>query len=62
MRAREYRLLERCIEEGLHRGHIRAYKHTDAPTEEQLLDSLETSILNEISEWFAFAPDEDCEQ
>ena len=62
MKPREYRLLERCIEEGLQRGYRRAYKHSDSPTEEQILDSLETNILGEIAEWFAFAPDEDCEQ
>ena len=62
MRAREYRLLERCIEEGLQRGYRRAFKHTESPTEDALLDALQCNVLGEISEWFAFAPDEDCEQ
>lgn len=62
MKPREYRLLERCIEEGLMSGYRRAFKHTDSPTEEHLLDVQETSIMGEINEYFSFAPDEDCEQ
>ncbi len=59
MKPREYRLFTECLEAGLRRGYRRAFKHTDAPTEEQLLESLHTNVLGEVSEWFAFAPDED---
>lgn len=62
MRAREYRLLERCIEEGLQRGYRRAFKHTESPTEDALLDALQRNVLGEIAEAFSFATDEDCEQ
>ena len=59
MRPREYRLFTECLEIGLRRGYRRAFKHTDIPSEEQLLESLHTNVMGEVSEWFAFAPDED---
>lgn len=62
MRAREYQLLERCVDEGLQRGYRRAFKHTESPTEDALLDALQCNVLGEINEWFSFPPDEDCEQ
>ncbi len=59
MKPREYRLFAECLENGLRRGYRRAHKYCDNPTEEQLLESLHTNVLGEVSEWFAFAPDED---
>lgn len=61
MQPREYRLFTECLENGLRRGYRRAFKHTDTPTEEQLLESLHTNVLGEVHEFFAFAPDEDAE-
>ena len=61
MKPREYRLFTECLENGLRRGYRRAYKHTDQPSEEQLLESLHTNVMGEISEFFAFQPDEDAQ-
>ena len=61
MKPREYRLFTECLENGLRRGYRRAYKYTDHPSEEQLLESLHTNVMGEVSEFFAFTPDEDCE-
>lgn len=61
MKAREYRLFSECLEAGLRRGYRRAYKYTDHPSEEQLLESLHTNVMGEVSEFFSFAPDEDVE-
>jgi hypothetical protein len=47
-------VLEMCIENGLSRGIRRAYKHTDEPSEEQMLDVMGQSIMEEICEWFEF--------
>jgi len=47
-------VLEMCIENGLARGIRRAYKHTDEPSEEHMLDVMEKAIMEEISEWFEF--------
>ena len=61
MRPREYRLFTECLETGLRRGYRRAHKYCDNPSEEQLLESLQTNVLGEVSERFAFAPDEDAQ-
>ena len=61
MKPREYRLMQDCLENGLRRGYRRAFKHTDAPSEDQILESLQTNVMGEIIEFFAFAPDEDAE-
>jgi predicted Zn-dependent protease with MMP-like domain len=54
MKPDTYRLLERCIEDGLSRGYHRAHKHNDDPTEEQLKDAMANAIMHEIAEWFRF--------
>ncbi len=61
MKPREYRLMQDCLENGLRRGYRRAFKHTDCPSEDQILESLQTNVMGEIIEFFAFAPDEDAE-
>ena len=61
MRPREYRLMQDCLENGLRRGYRRALKHTDCPSEDQILESLQTNVMGEIIQFFAFAPDEDAE-
>ena len=66
MKAKEYSVLLRAVEEGVQRGWNRAHKHTDKPTEDQMIEAMETNIMNEICEWFDFAePEEDtleCEE
>lgn len=47
-----YKLLDRCIEDGVRLGVARAYKHTETPTQDQLYEALESAIMNEICEWF----------
>ena len=61
MKPREYRLFTECLENGLRRGYRRAHKYGDNPSEEQLLESLHTNVLGEVSEYFAFSPDEDAQ-
>jgi hypothetical protein len=55
MTPNHYKLLERCIEEGLVVGYNRAFKHTDSPSQQQICDAQEMAIMSEISEWFDFA-------
>ena len=66
MKAEEYSVLLRAVEEGVQRGWNRAHKHTDKPTEDQMIEAMETNIMSEICEWFDFAePEEDtleCEE
>ena len=54
-----YKLLQRCVEEGVMLGVNRAYKHTDSPTAEQLVDAIEHAVMNEICEWFKFGDGND---
>ena len=60
MKPREYQLLERCVEDGVLRGLRRAYKHTEAPLDTQIVESIHCNVMGEINEWFSFTPDEDC--
>ena len=54
MKPDTYRLLERCIEDGVKTGLHRAYKHTDEPTYELMADKITQAILHEVCEWFRF--------
>lgn len=59
MKSKEYRLLEQCLRNGLKRGWKRAHKNTDAPTKDEILDSIHLNLVGEIVEYFSFAPDEE---
>lgn len=77
MKANEYRVLERAVEEGLQYAITRAFKYESKPrlSEEKLrekVDDMVQNIMGTICEWFEFpdyqhhtSPDErlvaDCE-
>jgi len=54
MKAKLRVILERCIEDGAKRGYIRAFKHTDSPSEAGILQSIEDAIWLEIDSFFDF--------
>ena len=54
-----YQLLERCVEDGVDYGYMRAHKHCDAPTEASLKDNIQQAVMNEICEWFDFPQNND---
>ena len=54
MRAREYNLLEECVERGLRSGWHKAHKHTDRPTPEQIWETQAGYVMSEVSAWFIF--------
>lgn len=54
MKPKEYLVLQMCIENGLAFGLNRAYKHTDEPTKDQILDAIEQALMEEIHQWFEF--------
>ena len=56
MKPDTYKLIEKCIEDGVAYGLHRAYKHTDKPTAEQVQEKIRQAIMNEICEWFKFDP------
>jgi hypothetical protein len=53
-----YNILTRAIEEGMNSGFRRAYKHTDAPNEEQIKENIMREIMNNICEVFSFDDEE----
>ena len=54
MTPNHYKLLQRCVEEGLKLGYNRAHKHNDAPEPEQIMEAQEQAIMDEVCEWFDF--------
>ena len=47
-------LLEQCIEDGILRGYVRAFKHDSDPPEAHIRDTIYNCIMEEIHEWFEF--------
>lgn len=56
MKVDAYAVLSRAVDEGLQYGWNRAHKHTDKPSKEALLESLEREVMNSICEVFSFDP------
>jgi hypothetical protein len=54
MRVKEYTVLVDCVERGVAYGMSRAYKYSDAPSEESIKSALIDAVLLEISEYFDF--------
>ena len=54
MKVKSLKVLERCIEDGVGYGWMRAYKHDDDPSSEYIQDQIALAIINEIHEWFEF--------
>lgn len=58
MKPRTYSILSDAVEEGALLGVKRAYKHNDAPTDEQIADSITTAVMLCITERFSFDDNE----
>lgn len=46
------KVLELCIENGVARGIRRAYKHNDAPQQEEIHSCIVEAVTQEFYEWF----------
>jgi hypothetical protein len=55
MRARTRTILERCIDDGLHRGLVRAHKYHEEPSQAFIIQMIAAEVWNEIDENFEFA-------
>jgi hypothetical protein len=51
MKINEYKLIQRCIEEGARYGMLRAFKHDDTPTSECIVDEIVIAVMQELCEW-----------
>ena len=47
-------ILDQAIEEGVRRGYHKAYKHTDAPTDEAVISTIEDCVIGALYEYFDF--------
>lgn len=54
MKANDYRIMVRCVEDGIERGVARARKHDDDPPMHTITNAIYESIMAEICEWFSF--------
>jgi len=53
-----FKLIQRCVEDGVSIGIIRAYKHNEAPDPERIGEHIQDAVMHEICEWFKFEEDE----
>ena len=51
---KSYELLDRCIEDGVAYGWMRAYKYADNPDAERVQQEIVNAVMNEICTWFEF--------
>ena len=49
-----YSIIQRAVEEGIEMGYNRAYKYTDTPTRDIMVENLEREIMNSLSEVIDF--------
>lgn len=58
LRPRIYNILSECIETGADLGYKRAFKHTDSPSEDAIIENIHREILNKICDYFIFEENE----
>lgn len=54
MKVNEYKLIEKCVEDGSLFGLNRAFKYNDAPTDQEIVDEIVAAVMQELCEWFDF--------
>ena len=54
MKAREYDVLARAVEDGVAYGWTRAHKHVPDPDEVSVRIEITALVISEICEWFDF--------
>ena len=54
MKVNKYKLIEKCVEDGAAFGMDRAFKHNDAPTDEDIVNEVVAAVMQELCEWFEF--------
>jgi len=50
IRLRAYSIIDDKVAEGVKYGHARAHKHTDSPTDEEVIDAVSEAVMNALSE------------
>ena len=49
-----YKVLEDCVQKGIQSGYNKAHKHTNKPSEDELLNQIEHYVMLEICDMFEF--------
>lgn len=54
MKPKFHNILINAVESGVALGYRRAFKHTDSPKEDYILETIVTAVMSEIYESFTF--------
>lgn len=54
MKVKLYGIIERAVDEGVEAGYRRAFKHTDKPSEEEIVESISRAVMFNIDEVMSF--------
>lgn len=54
MRPDLYKLVLRCVEDGIEHGWHRAHKHVENPTPEEIKLAIDKAVTDQLCEWFRF--------
>jgi hypothetical protein len=57
MKPNSYKVLLHAVEIGVALGVSRAFKHDENPSFDQLTETVEQAVVDQICEWFEFEPD-----
>ena len=49
-----YKILQMAVEDGIALGVRRAFKYTDEPSEDQMVETIRMEVMTQICEWFYF--------
>lgn len=52
-----YRIIDDTIERAIRYGYSRAFKHTDSPTKDHVIDEIHRSVMNDLCDILKFDDD-----
>lgn len=54
MKPDEYKVLQMAIQDGVAIGYRRAFKYSENPDEDAVIDRIQQEVMTQICEWFKF--------
>jgi hypothetical protein len=54
MKPDTYKVLQMAVDDGVAIGVRRAFKYTDAPSEDAMIEEIRREVMNQVCEWFKF--------
>jgi len=49
-----YKVLQMAVDDGVAIGVRRAFKYTDRPSEDAMIETIRQEVMNQVCEWFKF--------